>query len=265
MDGCSGRWTLNALDAVREILGERPLTEKIEAFAQVESSLTQKDDSRKGADYKTGAALRRIKAEIGNIKPPPSVRLGLTIAAGVLGGLLAYRLLASALTWLTLGWDAVTEQQQAMLRVAMLALLCAAASFPVRALAKVIKQAKQLRIAKAAEAEEQQRILRNAKALNRQAQLSKFLKWMQLAEQEGISYLSPDSVMKDPQSQTILESMRRKSTEWLLDIVVRNDCDEWSEVARGLARQILLYRAKSPDFPEAMERFQRVFAPHLAA
>lgn len=196
-------------------------------------------------------------------------RLTLTIAAGILGGVFAYRLLAATFKWAMLGWIELTEMEQAELRftcsIVLFVGICASASLIVRALIRKLKIIRSQRAVEAAELKKQQQTLLNIEALNRQTKLGKFIKWMRIAEDQGIGYLTPDSEMQDFHSQRVLESLRSKSTEELLDIVVQDDYNEWSEVARTLARQIILYRSKSPEFAQALDGFKKSYVPHLVA
>ena len=202
---------------------------------------------------------------IEKMKKIVDLRLAATIALGVFVALFAYRVLAAAIAWWSLGWSQITDPQQTTLSLVISATLCAATFFLARTLVRRARQAMALRTANRAEADRQRQIRSNMQAFNRQTQLCQFLQWLRSPQAAEIFYITPDAVMEDPDSQRVLESMRRLSTEELLNIALSNDTGKWTSVGRGIARQVLLHRAKSPDFSDAVERFKKDYVPHTAA
>jgi hypothetical protein len=96
------------------------------------------------------------------LKNSKDARQAAIIAAGVFGGLFAYRLLIVTLDWWTLGWSEITALQQTQLGLAVAAAACAATALLVRSLLRRRKHVLSLRATAAAKLEQHRQTQRDA-------------------------------------------------------------------------------------------------------
>lgn len=104
LDNDRRKWSDSAFEAVRYVVRERSrnMAQFIEDCAQVRSSIEREHEASvsKALRGNWASSAKALFAKITGFKLSKSTRLGLTIAAGVCGGLLSYRLLTRLVEWL---------------------------------------------------------------------------------------------------------------------------------------------------------------------